>query len=129
MGNIFCIFKIFNPNRTSTLLELHSLKYTYIHTYIHKYIHVLLIADNECIVTVSVVDCGMGISASDQLRLFNDFVQIRPGLLQKGRGSGLGLAISKQIVELHKVSMYACMYVQYVQFCVHKVYACMYVYV
>ena len=30
-------FKIFTPNRTSTLLELLSLKYTYIHTYIHTY--------------------------------------------------------------------------------------------
>ena len=59
---------------------------------------------------MSVVDQGMGISVSDQSRLFNDFVQIRPGQLQKGKGSGLGLAISKKIVLLHKVCMYVCKY-------------------
>ena len=32
----YCTF-ISNLNRTSTLIDLHSLKYTYIHTYIHTY--------------------------------------------------------------------------------------------
>lgn len=41
-------------------------------------------------VTFSVRDEGPGISSDDQKLLFQPFVQIRPGELQKGRGSGLG---------------------------------------
>lgn len=41
-------------------------------------------------VTVSVEDEGPGISVQDQAKLFDSFVQIRPGTLQKGQGSGLG---------------------------------------
>ena len=52
-------------------------------------------------VLVAVEDEGPGISAQDQAKLFKNFVQIRPGQLQKGGGSGLGLTIAKQIVELH----------------------------
>ena len=52
-------------------------------------------------IKVSVKDEGPGISAEDQAKLFKNFVQIRPGQLQKGGGSGLGLTIAKQIVELH----------------------------
>ena len=33
------IHKVFNPNRTSILSDLQSLKYTYTHTYIHTYLH------------------------------------------------------------------------------------------
>lgn len=52
-------------------------------------------------VTVSVEDKGAGISEEDQAKLFNSFVQIRPGTIQKGQGSGLGLSFCKQIVEFH----------------------------
>jgi hypothetical protein len=37
----------------------------------------------------------------DQKTLFQPFVQIRAGELQKGRGSGLGLTICKTLVVLH----------------------------
>ena len=57
--------------------------------------------DNVAMIRLSVTDTGPGVSAEDQLKLFNNFVQIRPGQLLKGRGSGLGLAIAKKIVELH----------------------------
>eukprot|EP00596_Hydrurales_sp_CCMP1899_P005561 CAMPEP_0119047914 /NCGR_PEP_ID=MMETSP1177-20130426/55756_1 /TAXON_ID=2985 /ORGANISM="Ochromonas sp, Strain CCMP1899" /LENGTH=418 /DNA_ID=CAMNT_0007023091 /DNA_START=1112 /DNA_END=2368 /DNA_ORIENTATION=+ len=50
---------------------------------------------------ITVEDAGVGISKDDQAKLFNSFVQIRPGTLQKGQGSGLGLSFCKQIVNLH----------------------------
>ena len=53
------------------------------------------------IIKVSVADEGPGISSEGQAKLFNNFVQIRPGHLQEGQGSGLGLALCKQIVTLH----------------------------
>ena len=38
--NIFYVFiKVSNPNRTNTLVDLQSVKYTYIHTYMHAYIY------------------------------------------------------------------------------------------
>lgn len=52
-------------------------------------------------ITFSVKDKGPGMSAEDQKHLFQPFMQIRPGELQKGRGSGLGLSICKTIVTLH----------------------------
>ena len=58
-------------------------------------------SDKVAHIRLAVKDSGPGIAVEDQMKLFNNFVQIRPGQLQKGRGSGLGLAIAKQIVELH----------------------------
>eukprot|EP01035_Chromulina_nebulosa_P069486 gene69486-biopygen35475 len=52
-------------------------------------------------IAVSITDEGPGISADDQGKLFNGFVQVRPDQLQQGKGSGLGLALCKQIVTLH----------------------------
>jgi osomolarity two-component system, sensor histidine kinase SLN1 len=53
------------------------------------------------VLLVSVVDSGPGVDPADQNKLFQEYVQINPGELQKGQGSGLGLSISKSIVELH----------------------------
>ena len=55
----------------------------------------------QATILLAVKDEGPGISIEDQGKLFKNFVQIRPGKLQKGGGSGLGLTIAKQIVELH----------------------------
>lgn len=55
----------------------------------------------KTLLTVSVIDEGLGISKENQDKLFQDFVQINPGKSQKGEGSGLGLALCKQIVTLH----------------------------
>jgi hypothetical protein len=53
-------------------------------------------------VTFAVRDYGPGISNDDRQQLFQPFMQVRPGELQKGRGSGLGLSICKNMIELHR---------------------------
>jgi PAS domain S-box-containing protein len=50
---------------------------------------------------VRVEDTGVGISPTDQARLFEKFYQIRNGDRSGEAGSGLGLAIVKSIVEQH----------------------------
>lgn len=52
-------------------------------------------------VVVEVIDTGIGISKSDQRKLFRKFFQTQAGKRKPG-GTGLGLAISKQIIKLHK---------------------------
>jgi signal transduction histidine kinase len=53
-------------------------------------------------VRFGVKDQGIGMSEEDQQYLFQSFMQIRPGELQKGRGSGLGLSICKSLMNLHQ---------------------------
>jgi signal transduction histidine kinase len=48
---------------------------------------------------ISVGDTGIGISAADQQRIFEDFFQVGAGNNQEG--TGLGLALTKKLVELH----------------------------
>ena len=61
-----------------------------------------IMADESMVaVTVSISDQGPGISAEDQMGLFENFFQVRPNQLQQGQGSGLGLSLCKQIVILH----------------------------
>jgi signal transduction histidine kinase len=50
-------------------------------------------------VEISVRDTGVGISADDQARIFEEFTQLGPGRTQEG--TGLGLALTKRLVELH----------------------------
>lgn len=50
---------------------------------------------------VSVMDTGPGISADDQKRLFQSFVQLDGGLARQHEGTGLGLALVKRLAELH----------------------------
>jgi signal transduction histidine kinase/DNA-binding response OmpR family regulator len=50
---------------------------------------------------LSVTDSGIGISAEDQARLFQPFIQIDSMLSRRYDGTGLGLALLKRLAELH----------------------------
>jgi signal transduction histidine kinase/DNA-binding response OmpR family regulator len=52
-------------------------------------------------IIVSVIDTGVGISAGDLPKVFEQFVQVGDTLTGKPQGTGLGLAICRQIVEHH----------------------------
>ena len=51
-------------------------------------------------VEISVRDTGVGISAEDQVRIFEEFYQVGPGTTHEG--TGLGLALTRRLVELHR---------------------------
>ena len=53
--------------------------------------------DGAGIVTFSVRDTGIGISAEHVASLFNDFVQIESPLQRRLRGTGLGLSLSRKL--------------------------------
>ena len=55
---------------------------------------------DACVIQMSVKDSGIGMSKSEQGKLFNIFQQAQAGTSRKYGGSGLGLAISKRILEL-----------------------------
>jgi PAS domain S-box-containing protein len=52
-------------------------------------------------IMVSIVDQGVGISESDQPKVFEKFKQVGDTLTDKPQGTGLGLPISKEIVAYH----------------------------
>ncbi|MFM8321440.1 MAG: GAF domain-containing protein [Chloroflexota bacterium] len=52
-------------------------------------------------VMVRVIDTGPGISAQDQLKLFQPFSQVDGSLTRKTGGSGLGLSITHHLVRMH----------------------------
>ena len=54
---------------------------------------------------VAVSDTGVGISAEDQLLVFDEFKQVGRHYTHKHEGTGLGLALTKRFVELHGGSL------------------------
>jgi len=54
-------------------------------------------ADDEVVISVS--DTGIGISAEDQAKIFEEFYQV--GTSRTQEGTGLGLALTRRLVELH----------------------------
>jgi signal transduction histidine kinase len=60
-----------------------------------------LAEQNRCVLRISVVDSGPGISPEDQARLFQPFSQVGVSVDAPGRGgTGLGLAISRELTQL-----------------------------
>ena len=55
--------------------------------------------DGDDRVEISVRDTGVGISAADQSRIFEEFYQVGPDANHEG--TGLGLAVTRRLVELH----------------------------
>lgn len=55
----------------------------------------------EKIATISVTDCGIGISKGEQGKIFNKFYRVSSSRIRDTRGSGLGLTLAKHIVEAH----------------------------
>ena len=51
-------------------------------------------------VVISVHDTGIGITAEDQVSIFEEFYQVGPAKTQEG--TGLGLALTRRLVELHQ---------------------------
>jgi len=51
---------------------------------------------------ISVIDTGIGISAEDQVKLFQPFTQLDASATRQYCGTGLGLALVKKIVNLHQ---------------------------
>jgi signal transduction histidine kinase/CheY-like chemotaxis protein len=60
----------------------------------------------DAMVQVAVWDTGVGISADDQQRIFEEFQQVGQGLAGKTEGTGLGLTLAKKFVELHGGTMW-----------------------
>ncbi len=52
-------------------------------------------------IEVAVTDTGIGISPGDQVKIFQEFYQVKGGLTSKTPGTGLGLSLTKRFVELH----------------------------
>ncbi|HXU43402.1 MAG TPA: GAF domain-containing protein [Burkholderiales bacterium] len=52
-------------------------------------------------VEIAVKDTGVGISADDQSKLFEEFRQVGKDSARKAEGTGLGLALTRKFVELH----------------------------
>jgi signal transduction histidine kinase len=50
---------------------------------------------------IYVSDTGIGLSAEDQERIFEPFVQVKGGKTDKTPGTGLGLSLTKEFAKLH----------------------------
>jgi signal transduction histidine kinase len=59
------------------------------------------LAEQGDIVTISVIDHGVGIASEEREKVFEKFYRVGNSLVHDVKGSGLGLSIVKHIVEAH----------------------------
>jgi len=57
---------------------------------------------DEHVVTIRIIDSGVGISPWEQEKIFRKFQQTERSLTRESAGVGLGLAIVKELTELHE---------------------------
>jgi signal transduction histidine kinase len=60
-----------------------------------------VLRDNGKFVEFSVEDSGLGISPTEQEKIFQPFTQLDSTYAKKPEGTGLGLSLCRKIVELH----------------------------
>lgn len=73
--------------------------------YVHLSIDWVSTGASGCRLHVEVQDTGVGISAENQARLFQQFYQADPSVAREFGGSGLGLSLVKNLVELMQGTM------------------------
>ncbi|MEK7461098.1 MAG: HAMP domain-containing sensor histidine kinase [Patescibacteria group bacterium] len=59
----------------------------------------LIVQQDSHLVTIDIIDTGLGIAASDQPQIFSRFYRGQNAMLMNREGTGLGLAIAKEIAE------------------------------
>ncbi len=61
------------------------------------------VSKKQCVLTIDVIDTGIGISAKNLVMIFDEYAQVNYSSTQvKHKGTGLGLAICKRIVEIQE---------------------------